>query len=160
MTNGKYSSSQNSEDTKTFEDRDYFVCGPNVFTRGEYIFLLQQKGMKEDAIKKLTEYPAKISPFWIDFLKDGYKQWVVMLERDGTVNEAQEKSSLNLFYNSSTPYCHRYHNTNIIVYTLAKDKDHAIHNADKKRVEQFLSKAWLNHMEEWTKTKRYEDDEF
>lgn len=159
MTNGKYSSNQNSDDTKTFEDRDYFVHGPNVYTRGEYVFLLRQLGNTEEQIKKRTEYPSKISPFWIDLLKEGYKQWIVMMERDGTLNEAQEKFNISLFYNNSTPYSHHYRNTNIIVYTLAKDMEHAVRNADKKRVEQFLSKAWLAHMEEWP-TEYRKDGEF
>ena len=160
MTNGKYSSNQNSDDTKTFEDRDYFVHGPNVYTRGEYVFLLRQLGHTEEQIKKRTEYPSKISPFWIDLLKEGYKQWIIMMERDGRLNEAQEKLSLSLFYNNSSPYSHHYRNTNIIVYTLAKDKEHAVRNADKKRVEQFLSKAWLAHMEEWGSSKLREKDDW
>ena len=45
MTSGKSLSDRNSEDIQTFEDRDYFVLGSNVYTRGE---LLKKDATKEE----------------------------------------------------------------------------------------------------------------
>lgn len=149
MTNGKSESSQSSGDTQTFEDRDYFIHGGNVFTRSEYVWLLETLGFTKNNIELKTRWPAKITPFWLELIRDkGYKQWGIRMARDGTVVECKEQSALSLFYNSSTPYCHRYSNKDIIVITLAKDKDHAVANANKKRVQQFLSKAWLEHIQQ------------
>ena len=159
MTNGKSSSNQKSEDTQTFEDRDYFVYGPNVYTRGEYVWLLKLFGRSEEQIKKATEWPSKISPFWIELIRDkGYKQFTVHMKRDGEVVQIKPVERLALFYNSSTPYSFHYHMGDIIVYTLAKDEDHAVKNADKKRLEQFLSKSWLNHLEQEEEDKRYDQE--
>lgn len=156
MTSGKSLSDQNSDNTQTFEDRDYFTLGPNVYTRGEYIWLLKQLGHTEDRIKKATEWPSKISPFWIGLIRDkGYTQFVVQVHRDGTVLDCRSKTGLSLFYNNSSPYSFHYSSRNIVVYTLAKDEEHAKKNAEKKRLEQFLSKSWLEHLEQEAENERY-----
>jgi hypothetical protein len=155
MTSGKYSSNQNSEDTQTFEDRDYFVHGPNVYTRGEYAWLLKMLMFPDSQIEKKMVWPSKISPFWISLMRDkGYKQWMVQLKRNGEVVQTHEKPGISLFYNSSTPYCFHFHGTDICVYTLAKDLDHALKNAEKKRLEQFLSKAWLGAIQDYEENQR------
>lgn len=155
MTSGKSSSDQRSDNTQTFEDRDYFVMGPNVYTRGEYVWLLKQLGYTEENIKKKTEWPSKVSPFWVELIKDkGYKQYGVRVKRDGTIAHIKESKALALFYNSSTPYSFHYIAGDIVVYTLAKDEDHAKKNAEKKRLEQFLSKSWLGHLEQEAENER------
>ena len=152
MTNGKSSSNQKLDNTQTFEDRDYFVLGPNIYTRSEYVWFLRHIGRTEEQIAKATEYPAKISPFWIELIRDkGYKQYGIQVKRDGTVVKIREMQSLGLFYNNSTPYSFHFVSGDIVVYTLAKDEDHAKKNAEKKRLEQFLSKSWLGHLEQEAK---------
>ena len=159
MTNGKSSSNQKSDNTQTFEDRDYFVMGPNVYTRGEYVWLLRHMGRTEEQIAKVTEYPAKISPFWVELIRDkGYKQYGVQVKRDGTVVKIKLVEHLALFYNNSTPYSFHYVSGDIIVYTLAKDEDHAKKNAEKKRLEQFLSKSWLSHLEQEAENESYKQE--
>lgn len=156
MTNGKSSSSQKSDNTQTFEDRDYFVHGPNVYNRSEYVWLLKEMGFTEENIQKKTAWPAKVSPFWIELIKDkGYKQYGVQVKRDGTVVCIRKNDKLTLFYNGSTPYSFHYVAGDIVVYTLAKDDDHAKKNAEKKRLEQFLSKSWLGHLEQEAEHERY-----
>lgn len=156
MTNGKSSSNQRSDNTQTFEDREYFTMGPNVYTRSEYIWLLKQLGRTEEQIQKMTEWPSKISPFWIKLIRDkGYNQYGIQLKRDGTVVKIKKQDKLSLFYNNSTPYSLYYTSGDIVVYTLAKDEDHAKENAEKKRLEQFLSKSWLGHLEQEAENERY-----
>ena len=159
MTNGKSSSNQRSDNTQTFEDRDYFVMGGNVFTRGEYVWLHRQMGRTEEQIAKVTEYPAKISPFWIELIRDkGYKQYSLQVKRDGTVVKVKQMVTLAMFYNNSTPYSFHYVSGDIVVYTLAKDEDHAKKNAEKKRLEQFLSKSWLGHLEQEAENERFRQE--
>ena len=144
MTSGKQSFDQNSEDTKTIEDRDYFVIGKNIFNRANAYFLRQQLGMKDSMIEQMQQFPAKVDPYWIDQLREGYVQWKVSITRDREVLSANQEPRLQLYYNQSSPYCWWFGGkSELVVITLAKDKEQAEKHANKVLTQQYLNPKWL-----------------
>lgn len=144
MENGKQSFDQKSDSTKTIEDRDYFTVGPNIFNRANYTYLLQRLGHSQETITKRTTWPAKIDPYWIDQLKEGWKQWRVTIDRDRKVQDILEVTRLALYYNYSSPYCWWFASpTSMIVVTLAKDPTQAEAHANKVLTQQYLNPKWL-----------------
>jgi len=144
MENGKQSFDQRSDSTKTIEDRDYFTLGPNIFSRSNYAFLMKCLGNNQEAITKRTVWPAKIDPYWIDQLKEGWKQWRVTIDRDRKVQGILEVTRLALYYPNSSPYCWWFASpTSMIVVTLAKDKEQAETHANKVLTQQYLNPKWL-----------------
>ena len=144
MENGKQSFDQKLDSTKTIEDRDYFTLGPNIFNRSNYAFLMKCLGINQEAITKRTVWPAKIDPYWIDQLKEGWKQWRVTIDRDRKVQDILEVTRLALYYNSSSPYCWWFASpSTLVVVTLAKDTTQAEVHANKVLTQQYLNPKWL-----------------
>lgn len=150
MENGKQSFDQRSDSTKIIEDRDYFVLGPNIFNRTDYKFLLQRLGHSQTTIDKRTTWPAKVDPYWIDQLREGWKQWKVQISRDREILSIEPEPKLTLYYNSSSPYCWWFGDKTILwVITLAKDKEQAETHANKVLTQQYLNPKWLTIKEKY-----------
>lgn len=146
MTNGNVSLDQRSDNTQTtkeLEDRTYYTLGGNIFSKGYFDKLKKYC----PALTNYKKYPAQIDPFWVDQLENGWKQYEIYMKRDGSLRNIRQFASISLFYNSSTPYYFRFYINDIIVTCLAKDEEHAIAHANKKRIENFLHKGWLKELE-------------
>lgn len=144
MENGKQSFDQRSDNIKTIEDRDYFVLGSNIFNRSNYLFLAECLGWRADLKQKKAAWPAKVDPYWIDQLREGWKQWKVQISRDREILSIEPEPKLRLYYNASSPYCWWFGDkTCMFVITLAKDKEQAETHANKVLTQQYLNPKWL-----------------
>ncbi len=144
MENGKQSFDQRSDNTKTIEDRDYFVHGRNIFNRSNYVFLLKQTGLSDAIIEQRTRFTSKVDPYWIDQVRDGWKQYRICITRNREVAGIEEFKNLLLFYNSSSPYAWWFEGKEkLIVMTLGKNEEKAIEHANKVLTQQYLNPKWL-----------------
>lgn len=154
MTSGKSSLNQRLLDTRIInmaeiEDRDYFVMGRNVFNRSNFKLLLEHLKWPKEHQEKALQWKSQIDPFWIDQLREGWKQWKIVLNRERKIIEECPTPYLVLFYNQSSPYCFHFEYKNIVVHCLAKSKEHAIKHANKVCTQQFLHKGWLQQINDY-----------